>query len=250
MAVCEPVMQPMIQLPESASTNDDAFDMLSHHKSCVVWTLNQSSGRGSRGRSWLAPPNHGLALSMGFHGDLGPSPGQFCYPLFAGLLLHKVMMGLAADGAFALKWPNDLLLNGKKCAGILCESRWNGSDILIVIGIGVNLKPHEALHSLPKGFETLETLAHPPAAGEIVEALAKAFPTVLHEARGNLNELWLERCAHPVGAMLDIMAYGKPFSGPFVGLSDDGGLLIRKATGGLQEIRQSCEDFQIVSGLA
>jgi len=241
----------IVQLPESRSTNDDAFEALSHERACLIWTLNQTSGRGSRGRTWLAPHQAGLALSIGFQGSLGPSPGAFCYPLFAGLLLHRVITKLCASDQFALKWPNDLLLNGKKIAGILCESRWNGSTIQIVIGIGVNLKAHPNLDTLPKGFQTLETLPNPPGPSEIVSALANAFPHYLKEfsqldTTTGLNEAWLQRSIHPPGAQLNIQAYGQVYKGQFHGLSSDGGLLLKDENGILQEVRQSCEDFQVL----
>ena len=238
----------IIELPQSQSTNDDAFQALDTHSSCLIWTRDQPKGRGSRGRSWLAPPGHALALSIGLSGQVAPKPDRFCYPLFAGVLLHRVLSAAAPDGQFALKWPNDLLLNGKKLAGILCESRWSRSQMHIVIGIGVNLKHHPALDDLPKGFATLEELQTPPSASSIVHQLAANLDGDLAELESQqvLHRQWLFRSAHRVGAKLHIKAYGKDMRGVFKGLDEDGGLLIEDQHGKTETIRQSCDDFVIL----
>lgn len=106
-----------------------------------AWVVagEQTAGRGRRGRAWASPRGN-------FYGSLvmrpqGP-PAQAALRSFtAALALHDACVGLTGlPQAFALKWPNDVLLNGGKLAGILLESAGQGGQVShLVIGIGVNL---------------------------------------------------------------------------------------------------------------
>ena len=241
--------QPVI-LDQSASTNDDAFAMLKHQRSCVVWTLDQTGGRGSRGRQWITPKNHGLALSIGLSGDEIPHPTALCYPLFAGLLLYDSLarlLGLERD-SLALKWPNDLLLKRRKLAGILCESRWSAQKPHIVLGIGVNLRSHQSLKALDKGFASLDEFASAPAPATIVHEIVLRFHETLASALDAdwLHARWLARCWPKPGALLAVRAHGKRRRGVFSGLGGDGALLLTDGDGKVHRIEQSCDDFLVL----
>lgn len=240
----------LIRLEVTKSTNDDAFRVLKRAEDCLLWTLNQTAGRGSRGRTWMAPAGHCLAVSIGFHIESTPHPREFCYPLFAGVLLFDCLAELTNPAGFSLKWPNDLLLHGRKLAGILCESRWQRQHACLVIGMGVNLMAHAALSELPKGFASLEELARPPAAQRLVEVLGNRFREALRNTAraGDLNERWLARSCHPVGTRLWVRAEGREIEGAVAGLDDRGGLSILADTGLVVSIGQSCEDFRILAG--
>ena len=126
------------------STNDTAWEAraLGAPEGTVVVADVQTRGRGRAGRRWHLAPGKGLALSVllplgGDRGALG------VLPLGAGLALARALerLGVATE----LKWPNDLLLGGRKLAGILCESRGAtphgdpGAGDTVVIGVGVNV---------------------------------------------------------------------------------------------------------------
>jgi BirA family biotin operon repressor/biotin-[acetyl-CoA-carboxylase] ligase len=103
-----------------------------------TWILarQQTAGRGRRGRNWSDPPgNFAATLAM----RLAEPPARMALRSFAAALaLHDALEGLTGLGpALALKWPNDLLLNGGKLSGILLEA---GGDGLLALGIGVNLR--------------------------------------------------------------------------------------------------------------
>lgn len=106
-----------------------------------AWVIagEQSSGRGRRGRPWASPRGN-------FYGSLilrpeGPPDRAALRSFTAALALHDACVGLTGlPQAFALKWPNDVLCNGGKLAGILLESTSAGQGVgHLVIGIGVNL---------------------------------------------------------------------------------------------------------------
>ncbi len=243
-----PSLDEVIQLPISDSTNDDTFEALNRYGACLIWTLNQRRGRGSRGRTWLAPEDHVLALSIGLHGGDFPAPHILSYPLFAGVLLYDNLSSIVPEDKFGLKWPNDLLYGDRKLAGILCESRWSGSEVRIVIGIGINLKAHPSLESLPKGYASLDELDDPPTPRAIVQALAENLPHKLAALCDpvTLNREWLKRSPQQIGTRMCIRVNGRQTMGVFRGLSADGCMMLEDNDGSIQKIQQSCDDFQIL----
>lgn len=238
----------VVCLAQTQSTNDDAFDLLTRERDCLVWSLDQTAGRGSRGREWVAPGGHVLAVSLGFSGDLLPRPGQLCYPLLAGVVLYDVLQQLMASTCFALKWPNDVLMMDRKVAGILCESRWVRDVPRIVIGMGINLKRHPQLDALPKGYAALAEASNTPTAAELVESLRRLFPERL-AALGTasaLNNAWLARCGLPLGSALRLSAQGREHEGFFAGLDPEGSFLLRRKDTSIIPIRQTCDDFEVL----
>ena len=99
----------------------------------------QTAGRGRRGRSWIQPYGAGISLSVGWsfsamRADLGS------LSLAIGVAALRALAGRCAIQGVSLKWPNDLLRQGGKLGGILCETRIdNGSAAFVVIGIGINV---------------------------------------------------------------------------------------------------------------
>ncbi|GAA0542256.1 biotin--[acetyl-CoA-carboxylase] ligase [Paractinoplanes ferrugineus] len=129
----------------TASTNADAATaaMADEPEGLVVVAEEQTAGRGRRERQWTSPPRAGLTLSVLLRPGLArperdwPAlrPGAFSWlPLMAGVALMEAVERVAEVDA-ALKWPNDLLVGGGKCAGILAEA----SGDVVVVGIGLNV---------------------------------------------------------------------------------------------------------------
>lgn len=126
----------LLRLPAVDSTNSwakahlDAFGAVG-----AVWTMCQTAGRGRLGRQWSNAAGRALYYTAVLRRPLA-DPGAL--PLYASLALGRVLR--RETGADArIKWPNDLLLDGRKIAGILCESVADGAGRAIVCGIGVNL---------------------------------------------------------------------------------------------------------------
>jgi len=133
-----------VHFNQLASTNDKALSLacLNPQKPLAVSADSQSAGRGRRGRVWQSPVG-GVWMSLVF--PLHGSPmGQRALPLVVGLAIKRVVSDLlelsSAHHEVCIKWPNDILVDGKKLAGILCESRI-GQHLqrpLTVIGLGLN----------------------------------------------------------------------------------------------------------------
>lgn len=139
----------VLYLPQVDSTNAwakehlDAFGPIG-----AVYTTHQTAGRGRLGRSWADAPGQGLFCTVVLKTPLA-QPGTL--PLFASLAVADTLAqryGVHCQ----IKWPNDLLLGGKKVAGILCESAGDGHALLA--GIGINLAQTPAFFAaqgLPHG---------------------------------------------------------------------------------------------------
>ena len=129
----------VIYLPEVDSTNLWAKHNLDKFGPIgAVYTTHQTAGRGRLGRSWLDAPHKGLYYTAVIRTDL-VQPATL--PLFASLAVCDALRERYHIDC-QIKWPNDLLLNGKKIVGILCESVSYGYEQQgrgILCGIGINL---------------------------------------------------------------------------------------------------------------
>ena len=104
---------------------------------CVLGAEVQTAGRGRRGRMWLSPFGRNLAVSIGV-GIERPVAEIGTLSLVVGIAVRRALLGCGLTGV-ALKWPNDVLLNGRKLAGILIELVRAVPPVEVVIGIGVNV---------------------------------------------------------------------------------------------------------------
>lgn len=101
----------------------------------LVMADEQTAGRGRQGRRWQAPPGTSLMLSLLLRPTAAPER-RALLPLLAGLAMAEACEPLVSGAQLSLKWPNDLLADGGKCAGILVEA---SAPATIVVGIGINV---------------------------------------------------------------------------------------------------------------
>lgn len=216
------------------STNAEGFRR-APHLTGPLWILarEQTAGRGRRARPWASPPGN-------FHGTLvlrhADPPARAALRSFvAALALRDAFVALTGlDTAFALKWPNDVLLNGGKAAGILLEA----SGPVLCIGIGVNLiaaPPTEAVE--PGALTPVSLLAETGlrvAPERFLDALADAYAA--WEARfgtdgfAPLREEWLAHAAR-LGSVIRARTGADTREGVFETIDADGNLILRMAHG-------------------
>ncbi len=110
---------------------------------CVLAAEVQTAGRGRRGRTWLSPFGRNLAVSIGV-GIHRPVAELGTLSLVAGVAMRQALLGCGIEGV-ELKWPNDVLLHGRKLAGILIELVRASPPVEVVIGIGVNVGCRDAI---------------------------------------------------------------------------------------------------------
>jgi len=153
-----------LQLDETGSTNTECLELARAGEAGGLWVTarRQLSGRGSRGRNWVSEPgNLYSSLLLDAPWPLA-SLSQLTY--VASLALRDALIEAAAPFStlpdFRLKWPNDVLADGEKTAGILLESHAVGDRRIVICGIGTNVRhyPSETLHPatslLEKGIDT------------------------------------------------------------------------------------------------
>jgi BirA family biotin operon repressor/biotin-[acetyl-CoA-carboxylase] ligase len=148
---------------ETGSTNSDVAALArgGAAEGLVLVAERQASGRGRLGRVWASPPRAGLTMSVLLR-PAGVGLTHFGWlPLLAGVALVEAVRRIAEVDA-VLKWPNDLLVGGRKCAGILAEvippaPGAESADAAVVLGIGLNTSLRE--HELPRPDATSLALA-------------------------------------------------------------------------------------------
>lgn len=197
----------------------------------VVIAEEQTAGRGRDGRTWRSPPG-GVWLGMLLRPPL-PAPGVLS--LRIGLVLSDVVEAVlgvrptSLSGPRAgLKWPNDVLVNDRKVAGILCESRWQGDDLQwLAAGIGINVA-NEIPAELAGRAIALRELR--PAVRRI-DVLDGLVPSLLrlttHDAR--LTEF--ECAAYARRDWLRGRQIRAPLAGRAAGIRPDGALLVDTGAG-------------------
>lgn len=132
----------ILVIDEVGSTNAElvrlAEDACEWPHLSVVATTSQTAGRGRLGRTWVAPPGEALAASLLLRPPARLSPSAFgWFPLIAGVAMADAVSSLLPEGEASVKWPNDVLVRGRKVSGILTELLANGAGL--VIGAGLNL---------------------------------------------------------------------------------------------------------------
>lgn len=184
----------------------------------VIVAGRQTAGRGRRGRPWFSAPGDSLTFSLLWR--LEGSPDGL--PLAVGVALSETFGG-------ALKWPNDLLLDGRKLGGVLVELSGNAA----VIGIGINLRLPDGLPDDVRA--TAAALGGDVSRDDLLARLLVALYAALAEFGDGgfvrLRARWLARCAH-LGATVRILSdAGPPLEGRCAGVDDDGALLLETADG-------------------
>ncbi|SIT71784.1 MULTISPECIES: biotin--[acetyl-CoA-carboxylase] ligase [Burkholderiaceae] len=182
---------------ETGSTNADLAARLKKARGVpfepsVRVAYSQTAGRGRRGRPWLATPGNALLFSLGY---LMPrAPARLAgLSLALGAMIVDGLRTLPLDdsGRLSLKWPNDILLDGAKLAGVLVETVWSTRDATaLVVGVGLNIN----------GANELEQQI-----ASLHETLRATLPTM----PGALSRAWPHAALTPVlGAVLNALAVG------------------------------------------
>lgn len=137
--------QNKIFLPETESTNSYAIDLLKKvntTEGTIVFTDHQTAGRGQRGNTWIAESSMNITLSVILKPTFLSVKNSFYLSKITALALHDVLTEMIGGSQFdiKIKWPNDIMVNKEKIAGILIENSFK-EDIILwsVIGIGLNV---------------------------------------------------------------------------------------------------------------
>lgn len=137
--------QNKVFLPETESTNSYAIELLKNVKAIegtVVYTHHQTNGKGQRGNLWIAEPERNATFSLILKPSFLHPKNNFYLSKITALALYDVLTEILIGSQFdiKIKWPNDMLVNNKKIAGVLIENSV-ANDVLqwSVTGIGINV---------------------------------------------------------------------------------------------------------------
>jgi BirA family biotin operon repressor/biotin-[acetyl-CoA-carboxylase] ligase len=167
---------------ETGSTNADVLQHFDEHaREVVAFSEAQRSGRGRRGRQWHSPYASNLYCTVGLFKSL-PANRQGLLSIVTGLALCRALRHIA-DAELSLKWPNDLLFEGRKIGGILIESRAHGDgNFFFAIGFGVNVFMHaDELAEIAQAATSLDRVASAPL--DRTRLLGAAIDSVVESIR-------------------------------------------------------------------
>lgn len=144
--------QRIIELAETDSTNSYAARLLHDEipeEGTLIYTRFQKAGRGQRGTTWESENGKNLLLSYIFYPTFLPVGDQFVFNQTIAIALRETLQQFTS-AAVSIKWPNDLIVNGGKIAGILIEnSIRNGKIIHSITGAGININQTQFLNYYP-----------------------------------------------------------------------------------------------------
>lgn len=207
---------------------------------CII-AAEQTAGRGRLERHWVSPKDAGLYFSV----ILRPQMDQNVWPLLtlmAGVAVHDALLdscGLATD----IKWPNDILANGRKLCGILAETVETPKGRAVVVGIGINL----TIKSFPGELDQVATsieasTGETPNLDSVLNALIRALASqyqVLGQPTGpeEIITVWSAKSSYGTGKLIQVTDAGESFAGITRGLERDGALRVETDTGEIRIVR-------------
>lgn len=231
-----------IELDSTNSTNTECINHALDGDSGNLWITakTQTEARGSRGRDWQSEEGNLFAsLLLVEPAERGHAVVLSGLTFVASLALLWSIKENTKDIDVKLKWPNDVLLNGKKCAGILLESQNINGATAVVIGIGVNCVSHPSNTNYPA--TNLEREGISLSAGQLFVSLATHMDGFLKQWDrgrnfGEIRNLWLKHAVGP-GKPIIVKVPGKPDeTGIFETIDESGFLILNQKNSGRKRI--------------
>jgi BirA family biotin operon repressor/biotin-[acetyl-CoA-carboxylase] ligase len=223
---------------ETASTNDIAHNLALHgaEEGTVIFAEHQTRGRGRHGRSWASPRGKGLWFSIILRPKF-PSENFSRITIAASVAVARAIETQTSLRA-AIKWPNDVLLNGKKCAGILTESRNNNTAIL-GIGVDVNCDADDFPTELREvatslAIESGKIVDRNAFSAEILRQLDELY-RLAHENFERVADEWARRCT-TLGKQIVVKIGERRIEGCAQALDERGALLVRLDSGRVEHV--------------
>jgi BirA family biotin operon repressor/biotin-[acetyl-CoA-carboxylase] ligase len=228
---------------ETTSTNDVAARLArgGAEEGAVVFAESQTKGRGRMGRAWVSPAGKGLWFTVLLRPDCPPQGTTQLTVAAATALARAVTLqtGIVPE----IKWPNDILIRGRKIAGILTEMRAEVDrvqEVLLGIGMDVNLEAADFADGLRRTatslkLETGQKVNRAELAVAVLRELDRDYQAVAEGHFDRLAEQWAERCS-TLGCQVAIRIGDRVVRGRAESLDNDGALLVRGLHGHLERI--------------
>lgn len=223
---------PLIALGRTDSTNAQArrhAETGAAHGT-LLWATEQTAGRGRLGREWVSRPGNFYASLVLRPACEAKKATQLAF--VAALAVGTCLAEPLGETERCYKWPNDVLVNGRKISGILAESMMGKGEALewMVLGVGINVASH------PENVEWPATSLHalggkPVEIAKLVEGFGHAFFFWYKEWQeqgfGPIRQAWLAHAAG-LGEPIRVRLHQETIEGTFTGLDEEGTLLVLK----------------------
>lgn len=235
----------IIYYEQTSSTNDTLFNLAknSTNDGTVVIADSQTKGKGRLGRSWYSPKGKNLYFSFLIKPKITISQSPVC-TFLASLALTKTILsyGITAD----VKWPNDILINKRKIAGVLTEmSSTNNRLDFIIIGIGINLNMtmKDIQNALPEVSKTTTSLMRETKdivdreifTARIINDLDYYYEILKNEGLNSIVALWTSKWSF-LNREVKINLEGKILNGIARKVDTEGYFYIEKESGDLEKV--------------
>lgn len=223
----------IVHLDEVDSTNEEAKRRAALGETGPLWIHadQQTKGRGRRGRDWSSPTGNLFATGLYTINEKPSEAAQLSFA--AALAVSDLCLNNMDASRVTVKWPNDVLIDRKKVAGILLESGWSVDKRLwLAVGIGINLKTHPIETEWPA--TNLSEAVIDLSTVDALHTLISAFDTWKDRWHSHgftsLRDAWLSR-AHGLGETCHVRLADEALKGTFSDLMPDGSLRLDLADG-------------------
>jgi len=219
------------------STNSVALNMAAKgaEHGTVVLAEEQTAGRGRLGRAWYSEKSSGIYVSVILRPPLAPSAASVL-TLLAGVAAHEAISavtGLPVD----IRWPNDLLVNGKKVCGILTEMNAELDRLhAVVLGFGINVN-HAAMPEELKSIATSLRIEVGKACSRaqtlvaLLRELERKYHLLLDEGGAAIVRRWSSASSFAEGKRIRVLTHTGEFQATTAGLDPSGALHVRRDNG-------------------
>ncbi len=226
------------------STNAIAYELAEHGlaEGAVIFAEEQARGKGRQGRAWQSPSGSGIYMSCVLKPHMTPNeiPKITLVAAVAAARAIRDFTGLDAK----IKWPNDILINGKKVCGILTEMKAEQDRIdFIILGIGINV--NTKAKDLPRGASSLreelcifgesDNISRVGLAKKMLEMMEEYYNLLKNKGSGSIIEEWRELSAM-LGSRVRISLRDRTFDAQAHNIDPDGALVVRLDSGILEKI--------------
>ena len=226
----------LIYYDSVGSTNTEAAKLAregANEGLCVV-ADEQTSGRGRQGREWISKKGAGVYMSL----ILRPrceARDLPLIPLIAAIAVHQILLYVLTIGG-DIKWPNDILVDEKKIAGILCEAVDTPSGLAVIVGIGINMTACSAENATSIEEESDTPTRRDYLVLMIGTQIEKRLPLLGSDNTAILEE-WSRRSSYAVGKEVSVVLGNEIFTGSTRGLEENGALRVRVADGSIRVVQ-------------
>ncbi|MGP8153770.1 MAG: biotin--[acetyl-CoA-carboxylase] ligase [Smithella sp.] len=237
--------------PETGSTNDDAFSLgiAGAPEGTVVIADSQNKGKGRMKSVWHSPSGSNIYTSVILRPQIELSKASQI-PIAAGVAVGETLETYCPNKV-RLKWPNDVLIDGKKVCGILAQTKMSSSEInFVVLGIGINV--NLSREQFPRDIQEIATSLSIQAGREIsrleliislYENMAKCYRQLLQIGFGQIKEKWL-KLSPMISQTVQVIFKDEIIEGRATGLDEDGSLILLAE--GNKEIKVFAGDAMII----